>query len=191
MFYEDYKGICTLTSSASAKKVPGKPDFLVTDTYKYHILEAKGSSKEFRNDALTQGRIQVREIARINGNFPDLRLVSQSYFVSSALTVDIHDPEWDESEVFAQFSNEEFVNIFYKPLLNILATGGEIIEVEDKKYVSATYVFQNVGIGLDLEKFNKFSSKKIDVKNKNFKEFNCDNEYKIYSNGIVIFKDRK
>ena len=187
LFYEDYKSICLMNPLAPGRSVHRKPDFLMTDTNQFYILEAKGSSKGSNPEALKRGREQVAEIAYINGNQPELRLVSQAYFSRNALTVDVHDPEGEEAYINVEVSVRKFIEMFYRPLLDILNVNSEVIEINDSLYITSPKIFHNIGIGLCADRYKELSEK-VDNNNRELVNMQIE-DYQLYSNGIVIFRE--
>ena len=56
------------------------------------VMEAKGRSGSYDNDAFSKAKKQTRNIKKIDGTYPAIRVASETYFLGDILGIQIEDP---------------------------------------------------------------------------------------------------
>lgn len=99
---------------AVALKGNSQPDLIgLRQNRDWVVAEAKGRSWGYSASAMTTAKLQTRQLRKINGQFPALRVAVQASF-SPKLEWAIEDPEeFDEDAVDLQFNLEGALEMYY------------------------------------------------------------------------------
>lgn len=114
-----------------------RPDFIGRNNRdEWIILEAKGRSNAFSNEAQTKAKDQTRQLRKVDGKFPVLRAAVQSYFTSTGgFRCKITDPEeYDKNAFDMTIDKKIFIKNYYAPILNFFDEKNENIIKHSNSY---------------------------------------------------------
>ncbi len=134
------------------------PDLIGTNTSgDWVVVEAKGRTNGYDSVAMTTAKTQTRQVRRINGTNPVLRVATQAYF-SPALRFAIDDPEeYDEKAIDISVARESAFHRYYSFALESTDSPTETRTVFGRQFDFKLIEQIGVSIGVD-RKARKFMS---------------------------------
>lgn len=114
------------------------------------VVEAKGRTNGFSNDAMIAAKEQTRQLAHVNGVLPVLRVAVQAFF-SPGLTVAIRDPEdFREGAVDLQFDVEDALKRYYELAEAVTRNTSDIRKIRGREFSFRT--LDDVGVSIGFER---------------------------------------
>jgi len=134
-----------------------KPDLVGLDNNRnWTIFESKGRTNGIEAGLLTKAKVQTRNLRRIGGALPNLRIAIATYFKRGELFVDWEDPdEFDDNGLDLDTHSDEFLSNYYRLIYNVLSNN-ETREFEG--YRIHTFDAVNLTIGLDNGIYDAYRS---------------------------------
>ncbi len=113
------------------------------------VMEAKGRTHGYSDDAMITAKKQTRHLRRVNGNFPAGRIVVQAYF-SPHLQFEIQDPEeYDSDAPDLNFDLVSALKTYYSMVFPISATITETRRLGEREYLIERNDEVGVTIGIE------------------------------------------
>tara|TARA_R110000868_G_scaffold132380_2_gene343127 strand:- start:54812 stop:55741 length:930 start_codon:yes stop_codon:yes gene_type:complete len=143
------------------------------------ITEAKGRSNGYSNIALIRGKNQTRSVRRVNGQYPFMRVATESYFAPYLEARIIDPPTFRKNAIDLKIEPKDFIEAYY----------GNIQDHIENLYNKI--IFKKMGIDIDISRINKTKQylEKILIKGNNEKFFkyesNIESKYK-FNDGINL-----
>jgi hypothetical protein len=140
-----------------------KPDLVGQDCNgNWVIVESKGRTNGFDEDALAKAKAQSRRVRTISGSSPTLRLGVQTYFESSQLRLAIDDPEREEDGPLLDLpiTAEMIRHEYYQPFRAWLDRGDHVerVAVGNRIYVVRSEPVLDLAVGLAEERYQGAST---------------------------------
>lgn len=146
-----------------------RPDLVGQNTLgQWIVMEGKGRTNLITQVLMRSAKRQTRQIRRISGQIPFLRIAFASYFNQNVLSVEWHDPPDGEDEFpqkkqkpfYHHISENGFFRNYYKPFRTLLKGNLEakIVEHDNINFLVTNLEVADVAIGLDtriIESFEK------------------------------------
>lgn len=168
-----------------------RPDLLGrTDREEWIVLEAKGRSGAYSQEALTKAKKQTRAVRRVGGQYPVLRAASEAYFKPD-LAVDLVDPETFDDDAFdVEISPEAFISAYYDPLRSLVKRSDDVIDIGSERFhfVRDEHIGLAIGItegileGTYPVKSGREDHRSVEIMNKSFVA---------YSDGVAVGLDSR
>jgi len=140
----------------STSKSKSLPDLIGLNlSNEWIVVEAKGRSHGFNNEALENAKKQTSKIRTIDGKVPILRVAAQAYLEPS-LEVVLEDPdEATRDAVDLDIPNNQMFKAYYKPVENFLRGAVVIQTIAGVQYRLREDPVTGITIGLrtDLDKW--------------------------------------
>jgi hypothetical protein len=127
------------SSISTWKDTKSRPDLVGFNTRReWVIIEAKGRSNSFDKDALRKAKDQTKTIKKINGQYPALKIATESFF-KKELNVALKDPdEFNDNAINIEINTTKYLKTYYSGINSILNNKeifseryGVTIEVDD------------------------------------------------------------
>lgn len=134
-----------------------KPDLIgLNNNRDWIVFESKGRTNGVEADLLTKAKTQTRNLRRIGGAIPSMRIAIVTYFINGELFVDWEDPdEFNEKGFDLETNSNEYLINYYRLIYNILANNETR---EFNGYITHTFDAVNLTIGLDNGIYNAYRS---------------------------------
>ena len=114
------------------------------------VAEAKGRTWRHSKSAMDAAKQQTRQLRKINGKYPSLRVAVQASF-NPKLNWEIEDPEeFDDNDRDLQFNVENVLGMYYSASLAAIEKGQEIA-IGNRKFIVRELSEVGVSIGIDRE----------------------------------------
>ncbi|RYF49177.1 MAG: hypothetical protein EOO38_08485 [Cytophagaceae bacterium] len=128
-----------------------QPDLIGRDRAgNWIVAEAKGRTNNFSISAMSKAKLQTRQLRRINGAFPSLRIAVQAYF-SPELNFAVSDPdEYDEGAEDVDFDVRGAIRDYYSYVLGPSQTARIPQSVLGQDYLFRTVEEVGVSIGVAI-----------------------------------------
>ena len=136
-----------------------KPDLIGRDSNgNWVVVESKGRTNGFDEDALAKAKAQARRVRTISGSSPRFRVGMQAYFESSQLRLAIDDPDREEDGALLDLPiTPEMINHeYYQPFRAWLDRGDRVerIPVGNRVYVVRVEPALDFAVGLAEERYS-------------------------------------
>lgn len=130
------------------------PDLIGLDRRgEWVVIEAKGRTNAFSQNAMNNAKQQTRALRHISGQFPSLRVATESYFDScqpSALSIQVCDPDdYDEQAEDVPIDIGQMMKIYYKPFSIPPDMPARPVEVRNRTFLVWDDEEFGVSIGID------------------------------------------
>ncbi|HHY28635.1 MAG TPA: hypothetical protein GX523_18205 [Desulfitobacterium dehalogenans] len=108
-----------------------RPDLVGLDQRgNWIVAEAKGRTNEFEPDALSKAKKQTRNLRKVAGQFPNLRMAVESYFdqfnAENPLAIRIEDPEdFEPNAPDLEITLNKYFADYYKPFVDLVDLASE------------------------------------------------------------------
>lgn len=134
-----------------------KPDLVGMDGNRnWIIFESKGRTNGIEAELLTKAKLQTRNLRRIGGMLPRLRIAIATYFKKGELLVDWEDPDEFNDEGFdLDTSSSEFLSNYYRLIFNVLSSNETR---EFNGYRIHTFDAVSLTVGLDNTIYDAYRS---------------------------------
>jgi hypothetical protein len=134
-----------------------RPDLLgLNSNRNWIIFESKGRTNRVEADLLTKAKSQTRNLRRIGGALPSLRIAIVTYFKNGELYVDWEDPdEFNDKGVDLETNSDEYLTNYYRLIYNILSNNET---KEFNGFRTHTLDAVNLTIGLDNGIYDAYRS---------------------------------
>lgn len=143
-----------------------RPDLLGKDRRgNWVVVEAKGRTNGFSQQALDNAKSQTRKLRHISGMLPNLRVATEACF-DNGLQVHISDPEnYDEYAIDIEIKEEKFLFAYYEPFRDLYDLSLRSETIKDEYYLFSDYEVIGLSIGLSKRLYEYTSKPDIKVKN--------------------------
>lgn len=137
-------GYATLSSNS-------EPDLVgLTRNRDWVVAEAKGRTGGYSQSAMTKAKLQTRQLRRINGQFPSLRVAVQAFF-NSKLEWAMEDPEeYDESARDLDVDIDTVFEHYYSAAIGATEQA-DAISLSDRKFFARQLTEIGVTVAMDAE----------------------------------------
>lgn len=173
----------------------GRPDFVGLDNRRrWIILESKGRSNGYDNNAMTDAKQQTRKLRRIDGTLPNLRAACQSYFFWNRFSVKLEDPpEYDDNAIDIKLGTKRFLSNYYH-FFNDPFLSGRTEKYNDREVFIVYTSELGTSIGIDLSVLQYIREKNFDgligyFAQNDLYDFDNDSTISVGSDGIVVITD--
>tara|TARA_R100000656_G_scaffold110474_1_gene82452 strand:- start:644 stop:1612 length:969 start_codon:yes stop_codon:yes gene_type:complete len=177
-----------LNSLGGTVSLKGKsePDLIgLRNNKEWVIAEAKGRTWAHSKSAMEAAKKQTRQIRKINGQYPSLRVAVQASF-SPSLRWAIEDPEeFDDNARDLQFDIEDLLAKYYSASLSAIEKGQERT-IGKRKFIVRELPEIGVSIGIDREARVRLNERTMSQALNSFAE---GAEFKLHQQEFVIFPD--
>lgn len=113
------------------------------------VAEAKGRTGSLNDDAMKKAKLQTRQLRKINGIFPSLRVAIQAYF-SPELSFEVSDPdEYDEEAADIDFDLKVAIRDYYSYVLSSSQSSRSETKVFDREYLFRDVDEVGISVGID------------------------------------------
>jgi hypothetical protein len=90
------------------------------------VIESKGRTGGFDAEAFKTAKSQTRNIKKIDGAYPGLRIATELFFRSEQVSIRLEDPpDFDENAPDLEIPMERFLMDYYRPLLELVSRPGD------------------------------------------------------------------
>lgn len=129
-----------------------QPDLIGLDRAgNWVVAEAKGRTNGFSPDAMGKAKVQTRQLRKINGSYPSLRVGIQAYF-SPELNFAVSDPdEYEEDAADIEFDLRAAIHDYYSYVLGSSKAARVTRLVLGREYQFRAIEETGVSIGIDTE----------------------------------------
>lgn len=126
-----------------------EPDLVGLDSGgRWVVAEAKGRSGASDPSVMRKAKNQTRRLRQINGDFPNLRVATQTYFAPD-LSIVVHDPdEYDDDARDLNFDVHNTWRRYYSVVTSLADTSLRVTRLEDNDYVTVSVPEVGVTLGL-------------------------------------------
>lgn len=175
-----------------------RPDLVGQDKQgNWVVVEAKGRTNAFSQNALNKAKQQTRSLRNISGQVPSLRVATESYFNSYSppnLSMVICDPEeHDEQAEDATIDTAQLTSVYYRPFSVLPTIATREIETLNRKFWIYDDEEFGVSIGIDNEVLEIISAHKLTQNDlaqitqgvETFIQFEEEN-LRLYPDGLVV-----
>lgn len=127
-----------------------QPDLIGLDRAgNWVVAEAKGRTNGYSPDAMSKAKLQTRQLRKINGTYPSLRVGIQAYF-SPELNFAVSDPdEYEEDAEDIEFDLRAAIHDYYSYVLGSLQVARVPRRTLGREYLFRTIEETGVSIGVD------------------------------------------
>lgn len=127
-----------------------QPDLIGRDRAgNWVVAEAKGRTNGFSAGAMSKAKLQTRQLRKINGTYPSLRVGIQAYF-SPELNFAVSDPdEYDEGAADIEFDLRVALHDYYSYVLGSSQVARAPRLIFGREYLFRTFEETGVSIGID------------------------------------------
>jgi hypothetical protein len=139
-----------------------RPDLIGMDTRRnWIVMESKGRTNSYTPDLLVHAKHQTRNLRRIGGTPPNLRVAAVTHFTNNRLTVDWEDPEGFNPNYFDLDTNiSDYLFYYYKLIVNILSNNKT---TELGGYTTYTFPNVNLTVGLDSTIYRLYRNRSLET----------------------------
>jgi hypothetical protein len=147
-------GYATLATSS-------EPDLIgLTRARQWVVAEAKGRTGAYSESAMTKAKTQTRQLRRINGHLPNLRVAVQAFF-NSKMEWAIEDPdEFDEAARDIDVDVEAIFERYYSAAIGA-TDQGDPASLVGRKFLSRTLPEIGVTVAVDAEVLARVSQREM------------------------------
>jgi hypothetical protein len=127
------------------------------------IVEAKGRTNGFSQDAIDKAKKQTRQVRNISGQLPMLRVAVESYFGSN-LNIHICDPkDYDDDAIDIPLESNQFFGSYYKPFLSLMDYRSRKQQIGNDIFLFSDEESLGLSIGLNAEVFQLAKDGKVEL----------------------------
>jgi hypothetical protein len=114
------------------------------------VAEAKGRTLGYSSSAMATAKSQTRQLRRVNGAYPSLRVAVQSYF-TPRMQWDLEDPaEYDDHASDMEFDLGRAFDSYYSGAIASTQQGAELRPIGDRAFVART--IDEIGVTVAIER---------------------------------------
>lgn len=170
-----------------------EPDLIgLRSNKEWVVAEAKGRTWGHSKSAMKAAKSQTRQLRKINGQYPSLRVAVQASF-SPQMKWAIEDPdEFDENARDLQFDVENVLGMYYSAVYSATKQGQERA-IGNRKFIVNELREVGVSIGIDREVVERLEEGTLSQAPRSFVEgaelqLN-EKEFVIFSDGLAVALD--
>ncbi len=182
-------GYATLASNS-------EPDLIgLTRSREWVVAEAKGRTGGYSQSAMTKAKLQTRQLRRINGQLPNLRVAVQAFF-NSKMEWAMEDPEeFDEEARDVNVDVEAVFERYYSAAMGI-TDQGDARSLAGRKFLSRTIPEIGVTVAVDVEVRARVAQREmladgVDAGSNTFGHVKEDGEFIVFPDGMAISLDER
>lgn len=129
-----------------------RPDLLGLDRRRsWIVMEAKGRTNVAPNDLRSRAKDQTRNLRRIGGSYPSLRLALVTHFRDSELEVQMEDPpEFNRAAVNIRMDRNTFLIRYYELFNNLIGNNEKVVEVAFNEMPMHMFTIADVDLGVGI-----------------------------------------
>lgn len=163
-----------------------EPDLIgLRSNREWIVAEAKGRTWGHSKSAMEAAKKQTRQLRKINGQYPSLRVAVQASF-STKLRWAIEDPdEFDDNARDLQFDVENVLGMYYSASLSAIEQGEERA-IGNRRFIVRELPEIGVTIGIDREAVVRLEERTMSQAPHSFVEAA---EFQLHQQEFVIFPD--
>lgn len=182
-------GYATLASNS-------EPDLIgLTRARQWVVAEAKGRTGGYSQSAMAKAKTQTRQLRRINGHLPNLRVAVQAFF-NSKMEWAIEDPdEFDETARDIDVDVEAVFERYYSAAIGA-TDQGDPTSLAGRKFLSRTLPEIGVTVAVDAEVRARVGQREmatdgIDAGSNTFGHPTADGKFIVFPDGMAISLDER
>lgn len=173
-----------------------EPDLVgLTRSRDWVIAEAKGRTGGYSQSAMTKAKLQTRQVRRINGKLPSLRVAVQAFF-NSKMEWAMEDPEeFDESARDLDVDIGTVFERYYSAAIGATEQA-DARSLAGRKFLARTLTEIGVTVAVDAEVRARVGQREmatdgIEVGANSFSQVTEDGEFVVFPDGIAISLDAR
>jgi hypothetical protein len=182
-------GYATLASNS-------EPDLVgLTRHREWVVAEAKGRTGGYSASAMTKAKLQTRQLRRINGQLPSLRVAVQAFF-NSKMEWAMEDPdEFDESARDVDVDVNTVFERYYSAAIGATEQA-DARSLAGRKFFARTLSEIGVTVAVDAEVRARVGQREmavdgIEVGSNSFSQVTEDGEFVVFPDGTAISLDAR
>lgn len=155
------------------------------------VVEAKGRTNKFDADAAGKAKKQTRQLRRINGDLPFVRVAVQAYF-SPAFEFAVDDPEeYDDNAVDFDGDVKLAFRRYYSFANAVTSTSNDIRTIDGEQFAFGTLDESGLSIGLSRKTSSMIESGTIETRPERVVNAGSNQPIHVYPDGIAISLDQR
>ncbi|WP_147483243.1 MULTISPECIES: hypothetical protein [pseudomallei group] len=158
---------------------------------KWAVVEAKGRTNRHNQEAARSAKLQTRQLRKINGDFPFVRVAVQAFF-SPALEFSVDDPD-DYDDDASDFDGD--VNLalerYYAYTVRAIQTSAKDVPIGGEEFRFGVLDEIGVSVGLPVKVLRMLENRQYDAVLRHLSERRFDEGLGVSADGIAISLDSR
>jgi len=155
------------------------------------VVEAKGRTNRHSQDAAATAKLQTRQLRKINGNFPVVRVAVQAFF-SPELEFTVDDPDdYDDDAPDFDGNIDLALERYYAYTVRAIQSGSKQVPIAGEEFRFGTLDEIGISVGLPAKVLTMLENRQFNAVVRHLSERRFDEGSGVSADGIAILLDNR
>jgi hypothetical protein len=155
------------------------------------VVEAKGRTNRHNQDAATSAKLQTRQLRKINGDFPFVRVAVQAFF-SPELEFSVDDPDdYDDDAPDFNGDTDLALERYYAYTVRAIQSGSKQVSIAGEDFQFGSLDEIGISVGLPTKVLTMLENRQFNAVVKYLSERRFDEGSSVSADGIAILLDNR